>query len=398
MKLHRILNLSQIAYCLWIVYFASIYILGNVYYQLPAYLGYYMAFLMLVYKLIKQEWYTEFPFNFKSVTLWYGVFYIWEYITGFWTPSEIAAVSNTPYQTLRIVAIFMAMDFYVATSEDVNKLIKAFCIGATAFAAWTIASSPISSYGTLKFGAATGQQRNTTGYVLCFATFLLIYLFVRYKKKYWLFASLLCLLASLLTGSRKIIFAYIVAVILVIIGQKDFKFTLKYFFIIAISAAIIIPAAYQIPYVREAFGERLLAVLDDSIEDSSIMYRNIAKYNAIRIFIENPILGNGWAAVRNSFNFNGVSIYAHNNYLEIAADYGIIGVVLFFTRNVVYEIKCFTRMKKNKLYLIATILLTAMMLLDWGQVSYVYVYMMCIWGVVYKFVQYECFYKEEEEN
>jgi O-antigen ligase len=188
------------------------------------------------------------------------------------------------------------------------------------------------------------------------------------------------------------------AVFFVIIGQKSIEVTMKYFLIIFIAAAIIIPIAYQIPYIREAFGERLLAVLDDSIEDSSIMYRNIAKFNAIRIFIESPIIGNGWAAVRNSFNFNGVSIYAHNNYLEIAADYGIIGAILFFTRNFVFGFKCFTKLKKNKAYLVGTILLMAMVLLDWGQVSYVYVYMMVIWGIVYKFVQFECFAGEEVKN
>lgn len=396
------LDLSQITFIIWIAYFAAIYMFGNVYYQMPAYFSYAMAFIMLGYKLITQgktgmsgvPGIITFPAN--SLMIWYGLFYLWECIARLWTPDSVAAVSNTPYQTLRIVAILIAMDLYVVSKEDVQHLIKAFCIGATLFAVWTMVTSPVSSYGTLLFGARTGQQRNTTGYVLCFATIFLIYAYYENKQKIWLLFALLCFVASLLTGSRKIIFAYIAAIFLVIIGQEDVNKTIKYFLTIILAAIIIIPIAYQIPYIREAFGSRLLAVLDDSIEDSSIFYRNIAKMNAIRIFKESPFIGNGWAAVRNSFVYNGVSIYAHNNYLEIAADYGIIGCILFFAKSIIYAFKCIFRIKKNNRLLTANILLISMILLDWGQVSYVYVYMMCIWGVVYKFIEYKCFEESEE--
>lgn len=397
MKAKRLkLDLSQIAYILWIAYFTAIYMFGNVYYQMPALFSYIMAIVMFGYKLLRGHKTKTVSFPINAAVMWYGLFYAWECIARIWTPDSVAAVSNTPYQTLRIVGILLAMDLYVISRDEVLKLIKAFCLGATAFAVWAMITSPISTYGTLLYASRTGQQRNTTGYVLCFSTMLLIYLFKESKKKYWLILSLLNFVSSLLTGSRKIIFAYIIGILLIIVGQKSVAKTIKYFAGILIALIIIIPIAYQIPYIREAFGERLLAVLDDSVYDSSIMFRNVAKENAIRIFKESPIIGNGWAAVRNSFVFRGVSIYAHNNYLEIAADYGIIGCILFFSRNVIYGFNCFRRIKRNNEFLTATIMLASMIILDWGQVSYVYVYMMVIWGIVYKFVQLECFGKREE--
>ena len=398
MESKRIINLSHIAFFIWIVYFAMMFIRGNVNFNIQVTFSYAMVAYMLAYKLIKQEGFTELPFNFHSLTVWYGAFFVWVVITGFWTPGYIVTNGNTPpEQMIRIVTVLMAMDFYVSQKEDVQNLIKALCIGATIFAAYTIVTSPVSSYGTLNYGATTGQQRNTTGYILCFTTYFLIYLYVEYKDKYWLLFAAVCFVASLLTGSRKIIFAYAFSVLLIIIGQKSFKFTLKYLFIILVAAAIIIPIAYQIPYIQEAFGERLLAVLDDSIEDSSIMFRTVAKYNAIRIFTERPILGNGWAAVKNSFSFNGVSIYAHNNYLEVAADFGIIGCFFYYIKSAVYAIKCFPRIKKGKSYMTASVLLASMLLLDWGQVTYIYLYMIFIWGIVYKYIQYECLSVEEEK-
>lgn len=388
---------SQIAYFLWVVFFTLLYNFGNVFYKLPAASSYLMVIIMFAYRLIIQGGYTELPFKLGSPALWYGGFFIWQCLAGLWTPASVLEIdaNTTPEQTLRILTIFIAMDFYVTCRDDVYKLIKAFCIGSTIFAAWTMITSPPVTYGTLHYGYITGQQRNTTGYVLCFATILLIHLFIEYSRKHWLFFAALCFISSLLTGSRKIIFAYIVALAVVIIGQKDYKVTLKYLLILLVASAIIIPLAYKIPYIQEAFGERLLAILDDSIEDSSIMFRNAAKENAIRIFKEKPIIGNGWGAVLNSFSFNGVSIYAHNNYLEIAADFGLIGCILFFTHNFVEGFKCFFSMKKNRAFLTAAVLLTAMIVLDWGQVSYIYIYLMSIWGIVYKFVQCECFTGEE---
>ncbi len=399
MESKRIINLSQIAFFMWVFYFATMLIYSNTNFAVQVLFSYNMAFIMLAYKLIQQQGFTGVPFNHKSLTVWYGAFYLWIIVTGLWTPSFIANNGNTPpEQTLRILTCLIAMDFYVASKEDVMNLIKTFCIGATAFAAFTIVTSPISTYGTLQYGSATGQHRNTTGYVLCFTTIFLVYLFREYKKKYWLLFAGITLAASLLTGSRKIIFAYVIAIFLIIIGQKNFRFTMKYFFIILVAMIILIPIAYQIPYIREAFGERLLAVLDDSIEDSSIMFRNVAKYNALRIFLERPIWGNGWAAVRNSFSYKGVSIYAHNNYLEVAADFGLIGIFLFYIKSAVYAVKCFPKIKKNTASLTAVIMLAVMFLLDWGQVTYIYLCMIFIWGVIYKFIQYVCLGEGDEKK
>lgn len=391
-------TLSKIIYLVWIVYFSAIYMLGNVYFLMPSYFSIAMAFLMLGYKLIRIKEVGGFSFPINSLMVWYGLFFVWQCIARIWTPDSIAPVAATPYQTVRILAILVAMDLYVICKDDAIRLIKSFCIGATIFAAWLLYTSPLSTYGTLRFGAITGQQRNTSGYALCFATLLLVYLFVEYKNKIWAFCAIVCFVTSLLTGSRKIIFAYLIALVIVIISQKSINKTIKYFLCVFLAVIIIIPLAYQIPYIRQTFGERLLAVLDDSIEDSSIMFRNVAKENAIRIFKESPIIGNGWAAVRNSFVYKGVSIYAHNNYLEVAADFGLVGCVLLFTRNLVYGFNCFIRRRKSRAFLTATILLISMILLDWGQVTYVYLYMICIWGVVYKFVQCVSYAKEKEEE
>lgn len=388
------ISFEKITYYLWIVYFTAIYCYGNVYFQMPAWLSYLMVIYMAFFYLLRTRNISTFTFSFRSAVVWYGVFFVWMEVARLWTPDKVAAVRSIPNSTLRILTILIAMDLYVSCKEDAYKLLKAFGLGSTLYAIYVFVTSPVSSYGSLAFGAKTGQQRNTTGYVLCFASIILFYLWMYYKEKVWLVCMAPCLVSSLLTGSRKIIFAYGVAFFLLIFGQKDRSKRTKYFMIVVISAAILIPILYQIPYIRETFGERLLAVVDDSIEDSSIMYRNIAKENAIRIFKESPIWGNGWQAVKYSFSYKGVSIYAHNNYLEICADFGLIGALLFFARNFAWGLKCFLRTRKNINFLAATILIACMVLLDWGQVSYVYIYMMCIWGVVYKFIQFGCFSAE----
>ena len=70
MESKRIINLSQIAFFIWIVYFATMFIRSNVNFNIQVTFSYAMVAYMLAYKLIQQEGVTGIPFNFHSLTVW----------------------------------------------------------------------------------------------------------------------------------------------------------------------------------------------------------------------------------------------------------------------------------------------------------------------------------------
>lgn len=86
-----------------------------------------------------------------------------------------------------------------------------------------------------------------------------------------------------------------------------------------------------------------------SFEDRKVMWEN-----GIKIFKEHPIIGNGVNTFFNKYRFirqdedRGRGSYAHNCYLQMAADIGLVGLAsfLFFAASVL--LRAFSSLKKTK--------------------------------------------------
>ncbi|MFA6142753.1 MAG: O-antigen ligase family protein [Candidatus Omnitrophota bacterium] len=86
-----------------------------------------------------------------------------------------------------------------------------------------------------------------------------------------------------------------------------------------------------------------------SFEDRKVMWEN-----GVKIFKEHPIIGNGVNTFFNKYRFvrqdedKGRGSYAHNCYLQMAADIGLVGLLsfIFFTACVLF--KAFASLKKTK--------------------------------------------------
>ncbi|GEM_PF-5391197 len=376
--------LSAVMFILWSAYFAIIYSYGNLHFSWQTSFSFGLLAVCLVERLLSAKSNSRLSVHLNNLTFWYGLFYAWVCLAYLWTSAVARNGTNFSRELLRPLVAFMAMDLYVWNKERADKLAKAFCLGMFFFSAMVLVVSPFATYGSLLFGRRLNQHRNTIGYALFFAAIISVYLYMEYKNKVWLVIGALCAVVSVLSGSRKIIFAYGIGIVMLLFAERDIKKGIKQTLIFILILGISIPLLYQIPFIKETFGERLLAVVDDSIEDSSVMFRNVAKKAAIKVFLDSPIIGQGWAAVINSFRYKGVSIYAHNNYLEVLADFGIVGAVLLFWRSLIWGIKSFLGMRRNKVYAIIAVLFMGLILLDWGQVTYRNIFMLCPWGIVYK--------------
>ena len=135
--------------------------------------------------------------------------------------------------------------------------------------------------------------------------------------------------------------------------------------------------------MQEIFGIRMLALFDESIVDKSISDREYLSAIALQLFKQKPVLGWGCDNVRSyliSIGFR-LEVYAHNNYLELLADYGIIGFVLYYS----FYVKAIFQAIKNGLddkydKLIFVVLLVCMVM-EYGSVNYqrnTYLYIMTI--------------------
>jgi len=84
-------------------------------------------------------------------------------------------------------------------------------------------------------------------------------------------------------------------------------------------------------------------------------------------FQDSPIFGHG---IANFFLLNELHVYAHNNYIELLVDLGIVGTILFYSIYF-YLIKSFFMLNKHvpiKIFIIT--FLTVLMVMDIAVVSY----------------------------
>ena len=90
---------------------------------------------------------------------------------------------------------------------------------------------------------------------------------------------------------------------------------------------------FEVPFFYELIGWRMEGMIalfkGNTLEvDSSALSRAMMIQSALTVFYDNPIFGVG---LDNFRFFNAVRVtYAHNNFVEIAADLGILGLIAYY--------------------------------------------------------------------
>lgn len=189
------------------------------------------------------------------------------------------------------------------------------------------------SYGIGESGRFSGtlSNSNSLSIIVIFSIFFYS-LFTKLKTKsssiFFLFVLMICFSLILSTGSRKgLLFGSLITVISILsFAKTNKKFYLYLLFLIPISIVSIIE---YVDFSNILALERLQGTLDylnTGEGDSSTKFRFIFIDLAYNTFLDNKFFGIGIDAFK---HFTG--IYAHNNYLEILADLGVIGFIIYYS-------------------------------------------------------------------
>ena len=181
---------------------------------------------------------------------------------------------------------------------------------------------------------------NSIGVGLCFAIFSGYILFVNQRRRFvvrtcYYASAVVMMVAILLTGSRKSLLILLMPILYFLYKKQK-----KHFLLLIILAPIICLLLYElimnVEIFYEAIGTRIedmIAILSDDTtgdeDNSRIQLINLG----IEKFFDNPILGVG----ANNFRvlsetiYPGRNFYAHNNYIELLVDVGIIGFLVYYS-------------------------------------------------------------------
>jgi len=313
--------------------------------------------------------------RFNNFILAYLLFTSFALSSIFWAVDFDLALSYS----LRLVVAFVNiwMVYTIITHYKIHNAIL-YGILTGAFFNYLIAFGIIHvNYEIYEFGRFLGTEGNSNKLakvilLAIFATIVLLSLDTtnKYFKIYLRFSILLSLYVIFLTVSKK---AIILAPILLLstVSLKELK--LKNIIIFLITAVVLIKVFFT--YMDFSYLNGILNILDKRFEglfhmleggkgDASSGERAYLIKEGFNIFMDNPVFGTGL----NTFRvFLGK--YAHNNYLELLVDVGIIGFVLFYAiYGIVFlEIK---KMSKSKLRRYMLIMVFILLLMDLATVSY----------------------------
>ena len=187
----------------------------------------------------------------------------------------------------------------------------------------------------MKAGAYVGLpgQTSDTAMSLCIGLVFSLYIFnlnLRKKKKWWILVGQLILLTSIFltqrrmtTGLACVVFAYEFLVF--------FNGRTKLFGVLFSVLFLLFFGWEAIPGLASVLGK-----MDRYMDMGDITSgRTVLWAKALSLFIDSPFLGSGWGAYVTKFD-GGFAGAAHNSFLQLLGELGVIGFVCFFS----YHIMC----------------------------------------------------------
>ncbi len=286
-----------------------------------------------------------------SVSFVYFVFVLFAILSVFWCYS-IDRATDVCYELLTGLLFIVVIDNSVDNHNELKKYINSFlyvvvimCILLLIGCGFDITKIRYSGTGII------GLDKNYFSQICSFSIVITFcHCKQNFKKRYILFI-LLFLLIIIGSGSRKALLSAGLG-LLVMYGffyRKNVKKFLKY---IILSTAILIVAIVYLYFTKQELFLRIvngiLAFLgnNSAVSDESATIRMALIERGFELFGEHPILGvglNNFCHFSGDINIYGGYMYAHNNYIEVLSDFGILGFAIYHTIYILF----FYRLSKN---------------------------------------------------
>ncbi len=324
-------NIEKPMYFAWFLFF----VVNTVYGQYHAQAVRLLAMITIFYIFVVMTKGGDAYFTLDKIpvcSVWLFLFVAYVHASVLWKDPTASSAGVLKFLEFDL-AIMFCLEAFFTNKERVKNLLITFETAMAVYGAVVLATMPLADWGSdWDFGGITNVNRNTASYifVICFA--ISIYLYDMTRNKLFLLFTPYFILLNLSTGSRKGIIQMALIVFLYVFLLGDLRRKLKMMGILLVLAIVLLILYNSVPYLQETYGERLLAVFDDSIYDGSIMIRTLFRENAFAAFWNSPIFGNGvnYSVVVN-WQTTGYSLYSHCNYSELLCNYGIIGCALYYS-------------------------------------------------------------------
>ncbi len=287
------------------------------------------------------------------------LFAVWRTVTYFWSPAPDFTL-NEIQTTLQIVAMIWLLRQLAPTQELQIRVMQAYVLGTLVSALDTIWQylSGATPAAYLRY-AAPGFDPNELALMMVLSIPLSLYLGVLSQRRpvVWVYRIQLVLAAAtiLLTASRGSFVAFIAAMIFIPATFRRWTDRQKSIFIV-----VALMTAWFAVWLVPASSWKRIATIQDEVAHGTLNDRAVIWKAGAEIFREHPVLGVGAGAfstvVRHTI---GTPYVAHNTFLSIIVEQGLVGFGIFLSLLITLVLCCF-RMPdlERKLWLVMLLVLS----------------------------------------
>lgn len=272
------------------------------------------------------------------------------------------------------------------TLDNVNDLLNVFCKGckwSLLFVCLFMLSKGALNLSNITFGSRLGDELsgnvNTVATNIGIMIIPTLYLTLKTSESKncmtWVII-ILGVLCMLLTGSKKGILVLIIACVMYF---SCVRMPLKYL-IAPVAVIVAIYAIFNISFLYNTVGFRIIDMfatlgIGESVTAArSTAIRNTLIEQGLCSFWNHPLFGGGM----NYFQYiNHARYYAHNNYVELLNDFGIIGTMMYYCPFISMLFYMIKKVKDGieyeddrKLYVFLIAFISVKFIMDWAMVSF----------------------------
>jgi O-antigen ligase len=323
------------------------------------FMGYLLFFLMLIYVFNEGK-----IRNLTTFHVLFFIFVLWGAITYFWSFDKILTFQRILTNVQLLIMIWIIWEF---SGDNRSRLmvLQSYVYGSMVATIATIMSYIINKDSGIMRFAAEGFDPNELSLAIVISIPLAWYLSLETKKVYFINRIYIALgyFAIILTASRTSFIISLIALLYIFITFNQLSKKAR----ISLSLLTLVISSYIYTLVPQSSFERLSTVGSELSEGSLNDRTTIWKY-AISLFYNNWFGGVGAGALPYAIlPYYGRPAVAHNTFLSILVEQGIIGFIIYvlIIFYLIHLIK-FSNSKNRNLYItILIIICVGTSLLSW---------------------------------
>ncbi len=310
-------------------------------YLVFVWIGYLLLGSAIILNILQKRRCARSGLIFIGITI---IFVLLAYFSSIWS-YDYDETLNAASQLLKTVVIILLMVSLINNEQRLRIALFWLSVGSVIYGLLYLQHVDLSTLGSDRLSYSTFDSSdsdnlpnyNVVSMYVAYAAVYFTWLIVDNQTSKYKILNIAFLIAAVVAvfifGSRKSILMMALGVLYFLFGPRAKSSVRIKLFILVFSSILIALTILPETYVNYIFS-RFDNIFGGSgkIElDGSDMIRMEMINDGLSWFWEKPILGNGFYSFPSLFgNKTGLFMYAHNNYVELLCDLGIIGFILFY--------------------------------------------------------------------